>query len=151
MRWQQEKMIFFPLSFQIRQFQCEGTGTLQIQHSVLGVLSIRKMSVNARDYRNHQETITNLAEQAGERKNLNVFRQLGIHSMANQWASVVGNVMTAETCFPGCKHDGYHTYKMAQGKMANHIKVKLVEKVLPGWKSEMENPIKKWISLLVKG
>lgn len=43
---------------------------------------------------------------------------------------MVGNMMTAETCFPECKHeDGYHIYTMAQGKMASHIQVKLEEKV----------------------
>lgn len=38
--------------------------------------------------------------------------------------------MTAEKCFPECKHeDGYPIYMMAQGKMASHIQVKLEEKV----------------------
>lgn len=118
------------LSFQIWQFQSEGTGTLQMQRSVLCVLSIRKMSVNWGECRNHQETTTDLAEQASKQKNLNGFRQVGIESMAKQWASVAANAMTAETCFPECKReDGYHIYIMAQRKTASHIQVKLEEKV----------------------
>ena len=56
----------FSSPFQIWQTQFEDTGeiTLQIQHWVQVVLSIRKMSVYGREFRIHQEKIAKLAEQA---------------------------------------------------------------------------------------
>lgn len=63
-----------------RDAHTQGTGeiTLQTQHSVQCVLSIRKMPVNRREFRNYRETIAELAEQAREEKYVNRFRQLGI-------------------------------------------------------------------------
>lgn len=64
----------------LRDAHTQGTGEiiLPTQHSVQGVLSIRKMPVNRREFRNYQETIAELAEQAREEKYMNWFRQQGI-------------------------------------------------------------------------
>lgn len=79
----------------LRDAHTQGTGeiTLQTQHSVQGVLSIRKMPLKRREFRNYQETIAKLAEQAREEKYMNRFRQQGIQC---------GNPMSKR----GWKYDG---------------------------------------------
>lgn len=99
--WDDKKILFFPLSFQIWQFHSEGAGTLQIQHSFVGMKDASKLVGVQYSWRNKLQ----FGRAVWQANNLNGFRPLGIQSMANQWASVAANVMTAETCFPDMKMD----------------------------------------------
>lgn len=110
--WDDKKILFFPLSFQIWQFHSEGAGTLQIQDSFVGMKDVSKLVGVQYSWRNKLQ----FGRAVWQANNLNGFRPLGIQSMANQWASECGK--KCDDCWDmfSRHEDGYHIYTTAKGK-----------------------------------